>query len=117
MRAGEDNRTSTDIPTAPANELEAVRTAIFEAAGMRSNDLASDVQSLIRALRRTQSEHADLLAALKDLLEIVVNVRGTPEAGGDPCSALCDNSWCHEFGCIPMKVAAADAAIAKAEGQ
>jgi hypothetical protein len=59
----------------------------------------------------------DCIGALKELLEIVDNVRGLPEEDDEPCEDLCDNSWCRHFGCIPLKTREARAIIAKAEGR
>jgi hypothetical protein len=60
----------------------------------------------------------DCIDALKELLDIVDNVRGLPEEDDDePCEELCGNSWCQYFGCIPRKTREARAIIAKAEGR
>lgn len=60
----------------------------------------------------------DLLEAVRELLSVVSDMHGLPETEeGEPCTEMCINSWCNEFGCIPLKLEAARAAIAKAEGR
>jgi hypothetical protein len=57
-----------------------------------------------------------LLDAARDLLELVLDVRGMPDES-ERCDDLCGNVWCHESGCVAMKLRAARTAIAKAEGR
>jgi hypothetical protein len=58
------------------------------------------------------NSHASLTARVKDLLEIVEAIPGTPdEMPSEPCEELCCNSWCNEFGCISNKIRDARAAL------
>jgi hypothetical protein len=74
-----------------------------------------DAKLLARTLAARTEQCAGLLAALKDLLDVTNGVRGLPNEDDGPCETLCGNSWCYEFGCIPLKFAAARTAIKKAE--
>jgi hypothetical protein len=72
-------------------------------AELESNELA--YEEIIG--KKTYQEVAD---RIRELLEIVEAIPGAPdEMPDEPCSELCGNSWCNDFGCIPEKIRSARA--------
>lgn len=68
------------------SDLSRMREAIYQASGMRSNDLPSDIESLIRVFRQTQAdlsrlreERDRLQEELQELHTRTASTRLTPE--------------------------------------
>lgn len=67
-------------------------------------------------IAKKETAIAALLNSLSVALDIIGAVRGLPD-NRKPCSDLCGNSWCNEFGCISDKSREARAAIKLAKAR
>lgn len=146
MRAGEGSVEAVDIPTAPtaggashsrlpwtcgddtenvgggmnihaASDYRCAHTSAVRAGG---RDCISDAEAKANAryIVTACNAYPALVEALKDLAELAEGEWAwMREPDGKPCPELCGSGQCHTYGCIPMKLNAARAALAQAEGK
>jgi len=97
----------------PYDDISVLKYRIAELEGNeKAHELLAD--SLSKVLREQAARIAELESnekayeeRIKELLEIVEAIPGTPdEIPDEPCSELCGNPWCNDFGCIPEKIMA-----------